>query len=108
VYSYLDYFGKKQMRLWVYGIVAEIDYWWFQMHFLLRTAVLFVICFFVHFAVSAATAAPPAVKTDGLIWTPQLLREETEELKDLPWYLNYRILSIILLVITTFVVAYFW
>ena len=100
--------GLTLAIIWVYGIVAEIDYWWFQMHFLLRTAVLFVICLFVHIGVSAMTAAPPAVKTEGLIWTPQLLREETEELKALPWYQNYRILSVFLLIITAIVVGYFW
>lgn len=100
--------GMLLAIVWVYGIFQEIDYWWFQMHFLLRTAVLFVICLIVLVIASLATAPPPAEKTDGLIWTPQLLREETEELKSLVWYKNYRILSVLLLILTAFVVGFFW
>ena len=93
--------------IWVIGIVLKVDFWWFQLHFLLRTAVLFAICIVVHVIASLATAPPPANKTDGLIWTPALIKEETLELADLPWYQNYRYLSIILLIISVFVVGFF-
>lgn len=43
-----------------------------------------------------------------MIWSPKLIKQETEELADLPWYLNYGYLSIILLVLTAFVVGCFW
>jgi SSS family solute:Na+ symporter len=33
---------------------------------------------------------------------------ETIELKALPWYKNYRVLSIILLIVTTILVGFFW
>ena len=101
-------FGIVMAVIWVVGIVQGIDHWFFQLHFLLRTTVLFFLCLFVHIGVSLATAAPQQDKLEGMIWTPKLIKEETEELKDLPWYLNYRYQAVILLVITTFVVAYFW
>jgi SSS family solute:Na+ symporter len=101
-------FGLVMAFIWVLGIVSEVDHWFFQMHFLLRTTVLFVLCLIMHIVVSLSTAAPTAEKLEGMVWTPKLIKEETEELKDLPWYLNYRYLSIILLVITTWVVWYFW
>ena len=101
-------FGMFMAAIWVYGIVTEIDHWFFQLHFLLRTTVLFVLCLIVHIIVSLNSESPAPEKLKGMIWTPKLIAEETEELKDLPWYQNYRILSILLLIITVFVVGYFW
>lgn len=94
--------------IWVVGIIQEVDFWFFQMHFLLRTTVLFFICLIVHIITSLTSSAPPSNKTDGLIWTTKLIKEETEELRGLPWYMNYRYLSVLLLIITVFVVGYFW
>ena len=101
-------FGLIMAGIWVVGIVSGIDYWFFQMHFLLRTTVLFILCFFVHFAVSLATSPPPEEKTTGLTWSPKLIAEETAELADLPWYLNYRYQSVALLVLSALIVGYFW
>lgn len=94
--------------IWVIGIINEVDHWFFQMHFLLRTTVLFIICIAVHFVVSLVTPSPSEEKLQGMIWSPKLIKLETEELKDLPWYKNYRYLSVILLIITSMVVAFFW
>ncbi len=101
-------FGFLMALVWVFGIVAEIDHWFFQMHFLLRTTVLFVLCLIVHAAISLATAPPSQDKLKGMIWSPSLIKEETEELSTLPWYLNYRYLSILLLLLTAWVVWFFW
>ncbi len=100
--------GLIMSGVWVIGGLFELDIWFFQMHFLLRTTVLFLICLVTLITTSLITAPPPADKIESMVWTPKLIAEETEELKDLPWYLNYRYLSVILLVITTFVVWYFW
>ena len=101
-------FGVIIAVVWVLGIYSEVDHWFFQMHFLLRTTVLFFLCLIVHILVSLATAPPPAEKLQGMIWTPALIKEETEELADLPWYLNYRYQSVALLLVTALVVGYFW
>ena len=101
-------FGLIIAVIWVVGIVGEVDHWFFQMHFLLRTTVLFFLCLFVHIGVSLATPAPDAEKLQGMIWSKRLIKEETEELAGLPWYKNYRYLSVILLILTAIVVAYFW
>lgn len=74
------------------------------MHFLYIAPILALICFVVMVTVSLSTAPPPANKTEGLIWTKQIYREETEELAGLPWYKNFRYLSIILLIITAIIV----
>ena len=94
--------------IWVVGIINKVDHWFFQLHFLLRTSILFAICIVVHTVVSLLTAAPDPKKLEGMIWTPKLIALETEELKELPWYKNYRYLSVILLVITIVVVSFFW
>jgi len=101
-------FGMFMAAIWVYGIVTEIDHWFFQLHFLLRTTVLFVLCLIVHIVVSLMSESPAAEKLKGMIWTPSLIAQETDELSGLPWYQNYRYLSVLLLIITVFVVGYFW
>lgn len=94
--------------VWVVGRVQGFEGVFFELHFLLRTAVLFIFCVFVHIIVSMFTPAPANIKTDQLTWSPRLIKEETEELKGLPWYENYRYLALILLIVTGFVVGYFW
>lgn len=101
-------FGLLMSVIWVVGIISEVDHWFFQMHFLLRTTVLFVLCLVVHIGVSLATAPPNPDKLKGMIWTPALIKEETEELAGLPWYQNYRYLAVLLIIITVIVVGYFW
>lgn len=101
-------FGLIMSAIWVVGIIYNVDHWFFQLHFLLRTTVLFVLCVIVLITVSLATAPPPTEKVKDLTWSPALIKEETEELAGLPWYQNYRILSVILLILTTIVVGYFW
>jgi SSS family solute:Na+ symporter len=102
-------FGLLMAVIWfVGGTLQEIDHWFFQMHFLLRTTVLFVLCVVAHVLISLATAAPDPARLEGMIWTPKLIEEETKELAHLPWYLNYRYLAVILLLITAWVVWMFW
>lgn len=101
-------FGLIVAAIWVVGIFFEVDHWFFQMHFLLRTTVLFFLCLFVHIGVSLTSTAPTTEKLEGMIWTKSLIAEETEELRELPWYQNYRYQAVILLIITAFVVGYFW
>jgi len=79
-----------------------------ELHFLYRTVSLFVICILVHIGVSLVTAPPSAAQVEQYTWRKSMLTEETEELRGMPWYQNYRILSVILLILTALVVGYFW
>ena len=88
----------------IYGWVEPVN----QIHFLAKASILFVICVAIHFVVSLATARPPADKVAEYTYKKSLFREETEELKSVPWYQNYRILAMILLVVTAVIVGYFW
>ncbi|RME01173.1 MAG: hypothetical protein D6814_02050 [Calditrichaeota bacterium] len=57
--------------------------------------------------VSLLTSPPPAEKVEGYIWTRQVFTRETAALKALPWYKNYRIQSLVLLILTAIFVMMF-
>ena len=78
-----------------------------DMHFLDRTFLLFILCLLVNIGVSLSTGLPEAEKIRDYTWSRQMLRDETEELKGMPWYQNYRILSVLLILITILVVGMF-
>ncbi len=88
----------------VYGWIEPIN----EIHFLAKASILFVICVVIHFVVSLATAPPPEAQIAEYTYKRSLFVEETQEMKALPWYQNYRILAMILLVITTIIVVMFW
>lgn len=76
-------------------------------HFLYVAPVLFVLSLVILIGVSMATAPPSAAAVDRYVWRPSFFREETAELAGRPWFANYRILSIILL-LTTLVFFIIW
>ena len=76
-------------------------------HFLYIVPVLFVISCVINLAFSLATPPPAAEKTDGMTWSARIYKEETAELQGVVWYKNYRILSILLLIVTAIIVIWF-
>ncbi|HMQ47690.1 MAG TPA: sodium:solute symporter [Saprospiraceae bacterium] len=78
-----------------------------EMHFLHRTFLLFVLCTAVNIGVSLATAPPPGEQVQQYTWQKAMFTAETAELKGLPWYKNYRVQSVILLIITALVLIMF-
>jgi solute:Na+ symporter, SSS family len=79
-----------------------------EIHYLMLAFYLCVFCTVVHFVVSATTPPPPEEKIEQYTWSKKYFKAETEEMRSLPWYQNYRILAVILLVITAIVVVRFW
>ena len=79
-----------------------------ELHFLAKANLLFAISVLIHIVVSLASAAPDAEVVANFTYKKAIYEQETEELKSLPWYQNYRILAIILGVITVIVVGFFW
>ncbi|KQC30013.1 sodium:solute symporter [Flagellimonas eckloniae] len=79
-----------------------------EFHFLAKANLLFVISILTHVVVSLSTGQPDAQKVAEYTYKKEMFAEETEELKGLPWYKNYRYLAIILLVVTSIIVGYFW
>lgn len=88
----------------LYNLVPAIN----SIHFLHKAPLLFLACVIVHVLVSSMSAPPPKTVVDSLTWNVGLFRAETTEMAGLPWYQNYRILSIILLIITAIVVGMYW
>jgi SSS family solute:Na+ symporter len=78
------------------------------LHFLLLAFVLLIICMVVHILVSLLSTPPAEDQVEHYTWNPSMFKAETEELRDLPWYQNYRYLAIILLIITAIIVGIFW
>ncbi|MFM1887907.1 MAG: hypothetical protein RL501_194 [Bacteroidota bacterium] len=77
-------------------------------HFLAKANLLFVVSVLVHVVVSSSTPAPAPDKVDQYTYKKEMIAQDTEEFKGLPWYQHFRILSLILLLITAIIVGYFW
>ncbi|MGA9238674.1 sodium:solute symporter [Robiginitalea sp.] len=77
-------------------------------HFLAKANILFLISVIIHVVVSLSTGKPEAEKVAEYTYKKELFTSETEELKALPWYQNYRYLAVILLLLTTIIVVWFW
>ncbi|MEL6485197.1 MAG: sodium transporter, partial [Bacteroidota bacterium] len=87
-----------------YGISPYLN----DFHFLAKANLLFVISIITHIVVSLATGLPDETKVAEYTYKKSMFTEETQELKALPWHKNYRYLAMILLVVTTIIVGYFW
>lgn len=70
-------------------------------NFLYVAPLLFVVCLLVLVAASYASAAPSEDVVSRYVWNPAFFRNETRTLEGTPWYLNYRILSLLILVVTS-------
>ncbi|MDX1333504.1 MAG: sodium:solute symporter [Robiginitalea sp.] len=95
----------------IFMILSQVNDWvgpLNELHFLAKASLLFVISVVIHFVVSLSTGLPDAEKVAEYTYKKELFTSETEELKALPWYKNYRYLAFILLVITAIVVGSFW
>jgi SSS family solute:Na+ symporter len=95
----------------IFMILSQVNDWVAplnELHFLAKASLLFVISVLIHFVVSLSTGMPDAEKVAEYTYRKELFTSETEELKAMPWYKNYRYLAVILLVITAIVVGSFW
>ncbi|NRB65402.1 MAG: sodium/solute symporter [Saprospiraceae bacterium] len=79
-----------------------------NIHFLGMATLLFIMCLVVHITVSLATAPSPPEKIADYTYKKEMFAQESKELKELPWYKNYRILAILLLLLTAIIVGSFW
>ena len=81
--------------------------WMPQLHFLYVAPILFAVCLVTEVVVSLATAPPPEA-TRQFTWSREMWVAEGTELAPLAWWQNYRVLSVLLLVVTAVVVGLFW
>jgi SSS family solute:Na+ symporter len=89
-------------------LVLNLTVWEQGLHFLYVGTVLFLICTMVHVGVSLATPAPQLDQVAPLTWSRQQFHIESEELRQVRWYANYRVLSVALLILTAAVVIANW
>jgi SSS family solute:Na+ symporter len=88
--------------------VGSIWETWDKVHFLVKAPIILAICMAIQIVVSLATAPPPAVKTAGMTWDNAVYEEDSAALKGLPWYQNYRVLAVLLMLATALVVGLYW
>ncbi len=69
-------------------------------NFLYVAPLLFVLSLLLVVVLSFVTKPPRSEVVERFVWTPSFYREETAGLATVPWFQNYRVLSILLLVIT--------
>jgi SSS family solute:Na+ symporter len=79
-----------------------------EIHFLHKAPLLLLACVIIQVIVSLSSTPPAPEKVEGMIWTPAIFKAETKEMALLPWYKNYRVLSILLLILTAIIVVWFW
>ncbi len=93
----------------IIGIIlflVNVVFEWTTIHFLYVAPILFIISLITAIIVSLMSKTP-SIETD-LIWTKEFYDAETRDLQNLAWYQNYRVLSVLLLSLTTWVVVSFW
>lgn len=79
-----------------------------SIHFLHVAPILLLVCLTVHVVVSLMGEAPQAEKVAALTWNKAFFDAETRELTGVPWYKNYRILAVLLMLATAVIVGLFW
>jgi SSS family solute:Na+ symporter len=76
-------------------------------NFLYVAPMLFLVALAIIIPVSLATTAPSAEVIERFVWNRSFYREETRELSGTPWFRNFRVLSIMLLILMA-VFVYIW
>jgi len=88
----------------LFVLVALLD--WIDLHFLYIGPILFLVSI-TALTIGSQKGPEPTNDQRSLVWTPEYYREESKEMAGLPWWKNYRILSVLLLVVTAVLVGIF-
>lgn len=76
-------------------------------HFLYVAPLIFLVSLAIIVGVSLATEPPSAQAVERYVWKKSFFSQESAELAALPWFKNYRVLSIALLILTA-IFVYIW
>jgi len=76
-------------------------------NFLYVAPLLFLLAFAIIIPVSLLTAPPSEETVSRFVWNPSFYRNETRELEGVPWLRNFRVLSVLLLLLMA-VFVYIW
>lgn len=77
------------------------------LHFLMLAPMVMALSVLVNVVVSLSSHLPDPEKVAKNTWTRQVWRDESRELKGVPWYKNFRVLSLLLVVACFVVYLYF-
>lgn len=82
------------------GLLVGIDYTPLaHVNFLYVAPIVMAATLVVVVLTSLMTAAPRPEQVAKYVWDLSVFEKETQELKGVPWFKNYRVLSVLLLVI---------
>ncbi|MGN6555448.1 MAG: sodium transporter, partial [Verrucomicrobiota bacterium] len=76
-------------------------------HFLYVAPLIFLVSLAIIVGVSLVTEPPSAQAVERYVWKKSFFSQESAELAALPWFKNYRVLSIALLILTA-IFVYIW
>ena len=79
----------------------------FPLHFLVAAIIIFAVAFAALLIGSLFQPAPDSATVSHLMFAKDVWQAETEHLKTVKWYQNYRILSVALLLLTASIVIWF-
>lgn len=77
-------------------------------HFLMWAPILLVLSCIVNVWVSRSTKEPEAIKIAENTWNKQLLIDDIQEQKQTPWYKNFYVLSLLLIIAAIIEYIIFW
>ena len=69
-------------------------------NFLYVAPVVFAVSLGIIMLVSLVTSPPTASRVKAYVWNVQVFKDETRQLAGVPWFKNYRVLAVLLLVVT--------
>jgi len=79
-----------------------------QIQYLYASGIMFMASLLLMWSVSLLSAPPDQAAIRNLLWSGKMWKSETEELRSLPWYKNYRYLSVGLTLLSLFIVGFWW
>ena len=87
--------------------IANVPLDLLHLHFLYVAPLLLLIDTAILIVVSSSNSAPASAVASALIWTPAHYRAETERLRSVAFWRNYRMQAVALLILTAVVVVIF-
>lgn len=88
-------------------VAIEIFNVW-TLQFLYASGIVFCISLALMIGVSLLTKTPNYEKITKFTWKQDVWKAETEELREVPWYQNYRVMAVALAVATMAIVVWWW
>jgi len=79
-----------------------------RIHYLYSAGILFILSLVILYVSSIISTKDAEDKSEGLIWTKKVWREESKALEGLPLWKNYRFQALLLFITTAVIVIWFW